>query len=370
MKRKEFYALGIMSGTSLDGLDFSLIRSDGLNNVKIIKSEYYKFSLKIREELSNLIKFSDLNRAIGSCDIFKKTNNNFSNYVNKKIQSFFSDSNLNLQKLDIIGLHGNTIIHNPKKKISIQLGDPFFIARKTNTPVVANFRIKDIKMSGQGAPLVPVYHKAIFAKSKKKIIVVNIGGISNYSFLDGKNKVLASDIGPGNTLIDRFCIEKFNKLFDRNGLLASKGKIDYNLVSRWVNKRIFHTKNPISFDIKNFKYSEFCQENKKKNEDLLRTLTFFSAKLISDLQYKIDAKIDYWIFTGGGTKNPILMGDIKDLLGEKNVFLSDEFGFDSGFIESCAFAFISIRTLKKLPSAFPKTTGCKKKNICGNLFKP
>ena len=370
MKRKEFYALGIMSGTSLDGLDFSLIRSDGLNYVKIIKSEYYKFSLKIREELDHLIKFSDLNRAIGSCDIFKKTNNNFSNYVNKKIQSFFSDSNINRQKLDIIGLHGNTIIHNPKKKISIQLGDPFFIARKTNTPVVANFRIRDIKMNGQGAPLVPVYHKAIFAKSKKKIIVVNIGGISNYSFLEGRNKVLASDIGPGNTLIDRFCIEKFNKFYDRNGLLASRGKIDYNLVNRWINKRIFHKKNPISFDTKNFKYSDFCRENKKKNEDLLRTLTFFSAKLISELQYKINAKIDYWIFTGGGTKNPILMEDIKDLLGRKNVFVSDEFGFDSSFVESCAFAFISIRTFKKLPSAFPNTTGCKKQNICGNLFKP
>ena len=102
----------------------------------------------------------------------------------------------------------------------------------------------------------------------------------------------------------------------------------------------------------------------------MRTLTFFSAKLISELKYKIDRKIDYWVFTGGGTKNPILMKDIRDLLGRKNVFISNELGFDSSFIESCAFAFISIRTLKNLPAAFPNTTGCKRKNICGYLFKP
>ena len=369
MKRKEFYALGIMSGTSIDGLDFSLIRSDGINYVKIIQNKYYKFSRKIREEISNLIKFSDLNKTICTHQIFKRTNTNFNTYVYKKIQIFFSNSNFNFQKLDIIGFHGNTIIHNPKRKISIQLGDPFFIAKKTNTPVIANFRIKDIKMNGEGAPLVPIYHKAIFAKSKKKIIVVNIGGISNYSFLEGKSKIFASDIGPGNTLIDRFCYEKFNKFFDKNGLLASRGKIDYDLANKWVNKKIFSNPAPTSFDIKNFKYSEFLDDN-KKNEDLLRTLTFFSAKLISDLRYKLSSKIDYWIFAGGGTRNPLLMRDIKDLLGHKNVYISNEFGFDSSFIESCAFAFISIRTLKKLPSAFPDTTGCQKKNICGYLFKP
>ena len=172
MKKKEFYALGIMSGTSIDGLDFSLIRSDGINYVKIIQNKYYKFSRKIREEISNLIKFSDLNKTICTHQIFKRTNTNFNTYVYKKIQIFFSNSNFNFQKLDIIGFHGNTIIHNPKRKISIQLGDPFFIAKKTNTPVIANFRIKDIKMNGEGAPLVPIYHKAIFAKPKKKLLLL------------------------------------------------------------------------------------------------------------------------------------------------------------------------------------------------------
>ena len=170
------------------------------------------------------------------------------------------------------------------------------------------------------------------------------------------------------------------KIYDCTTFYSEHMMMDvrFNILDKYVEKFIVteslysHSgkRKKLNFDIKNFKYSDFCQENKKKNEDLLRTLTFFSAKLISELQYKINAKIDYWIFTGGGTRNPILMGDIKDLLGRKNVFVSDEFGFDSSFIESCAFAFISIRTLKKLPSAFPNTTGCQKKNICGNLFKP
>ena len=370
MKRKVFYVLGIMSGTSIDGLDFSLIKSDGVNNVKIIKNKYYKFNKKIRGDIIDLIKFLDLKKKFFKNQRFYKTELRFTKYVTKKIIKFLSELNEEEKKIDLIGFHGNTVIHSPEKKISIQLGDPSEIAKKIKIPVVANFRKRDIQNQGEGAPLVPIFHKTIFSKKDKNVIVVNIGGISNFTFLSGKNKLLASDIGPGNTLIDRVSMTKFNKYFDKNGALASKGKINHNLIKNWMKNNILKKKKPISFDVKNFKLEKFSPQNEQNDFNYLRTLTYLTAKLICKLENEIKKKIDFWIFSGGGTNNSTLMSDIKNLLKGKNVYISDELGFDSSFIESSAFGFISIRTVKKLPSAFPTTTGCKKKNICGEVFYP
>ncbi len=369
MKRKVFYVLGIMSGTSIDGLDFSLIKSDGVKNVKIIKNKYYKFNKNIRNEILDLINFFSFKKKIIRNAKYLKTDFNFLNFVTEKISIFMSELCGDEKKIDLVGFHGNTIVHDPKKNISVQLGDPKILAKKINIPVVANFRSRDIKNLGEGAPLVPVYHKAIFSKPKKNIIVVNIGGISNFTFLIGKTDIIASDIGPGNTLIDKFCLMRFNKYFDKNGLIASKGKVNYDLVNGWMKKKIFKKKPPRSFDTKNFNLKNFSQKNGISNHNFIRSLTFFSAKLISELQIKFK-KIDFWIFCGGGIHNLTLMREIKNLIGNRNVYVSDELGHDSAFIESSAFGYISVRTFKKLPSAFPSTTGCKKQNICGEVFYP
>ena len=370
MKRKVFYVLGIMSGTSIDGLDFSLIKSDGISKVKIIENKYYKFNKKIREEINDLIKFFDLEKKFTKNEKFHRIELKFTKYVIKKIIEFLSELNSKEKEIDLIGFHGNTIIHNPKKNISIQLGNPKDIAKKINLPVVANFRKRDIENHGEGAPLVPIYHKTLFSKKGKNVIVINIGGISNFTLLYGKDQLLASDIGPGNTLIDRVSKLKFNKYFDKNGFLASKGEINHNLIKNWMKNNILKKKKPISFDIKNFKLENFSQEKEINNLNYLRSLTYLTAKLICKLENEIKKKIDIWIFSGGGTRNLTLMGDIKRLLKGKKVYISDELGFDSSFIESSAFGFISIRTIKQLPSAFPTTTGCKKKNICGEVFYP
>lgn len=370
MKRKEFYVLGIMSGTSIDGLDFSLIKSDGVKKVKIIKNKYFKFNYKIKNEITNLVKTYEIEKEFIKNENFNKVDLKFVNYVIKKINFFFSELDAKQQTIDLIGFHGNTIIHNPKENISVQLGDPNLIAKKIKIPVVGNFRNRDIKYLGEGAPLVPIYHKAIFSKKGKNIVVINIGGISNFTYLSGKTKISASDIGPGNTLIDQICMLKFNKYFDKNGLLASKGNIDYQIVKTWMKNNIFKKKNPKSFDIKNFKLEEFTQKNELNSYDYLRSLTYFTAKLISKIEVDLKKKIDFWIFCGGGIKNSTLLNDLRNLIGPKKVYVSDELGYDSSFIESSAFAFISLRTLKKLPSAYPTTTGCKKKNICGKIFYP
>ena len=308
MKRKEFYALGVMSGTSTDGLDFSLIKSDGKEKIKIIQNKYYKFNNKLKIKILNGInELKKLKKSEKENEIFKSLNKDFSRYLLEKLNLFFLSSKVSIQKIDLIGIHGNTVLHNPKDGKSIQLGNAEFISKEFNKPVIYDFRKNDILLGGEGAPLVPIFHKAIFSKKKKNIIVINIGGISNFTFLNGKtNKFYASDIGPGNFLIDTFCYKNFNKSFDFNGKLAKKGKVKFELVDSWLKNKIFFEKSPKSFDTQDFKFINSRNYKMYSPYDILRTLTFFSAKLISMIKISIDFKIDSWIFSGGGRQQLII----------------------------------------------------------------
>ena len=157
--------------------------------------------------------------------------------------------------------------------------------------MVANFREEDMRCLGEGAPLVPIYHKAIFSRKRKNILVVNIGGISNFTFLSGKMNIIASDIGPGNTLIDKVSLVKFRKYFDKNGLLASRGKINHDLVNKWMKYNFLKKKKPISFDISNFKLEDFSQKKELDSFNYLRSITYLTAKLICKVEIELKKKL-------------------------------------------------------------------------------
>ncbi len=370
MKKKFFYSLGIMSGTSLDGLDFSLIKSDGEKEIKILNNQFFKFTDSIKNKIYEVIEKLNLENQRNLKNFFyNEINTFFSNIVIENIHSFFKKNTFTLNSLDIIGLHGNTVYHNPKKKISLQLGNYKLLADELQKPVICYFRDNDIKLGGQGAPLVPVYHEAIFKKINKTILVVNIGGISNFTYLSRK-KILASDIGPGNVLIDKFCKIFFNKEFDRNGSFANKGKVIPEIINKWSKKKFLKKPPPKSFDNFFFKLDDYVQQNEYSKFDLIRSLTFFTALMIKNIQDFLPGKIDKWVICGGGSKNYTLISDLKNILKSENIFTSEELGFDSMFIESQAFAYIAIRTLKNLPSSFPNTTGVSKDTICGKIINP
>ncbi len=369
MKKKEYYSIGIMSGTSMDGFDFSLIKSDGVSKVKVLKNQYFKLEKKLTDNIRILINKlnTDFDKTIRS-ELFLFTQKEFSELVIVNTKKFIKTNNINLNFIDVVGIHGVTLIHSPKNDVSIQIGDAQYISNKLLKKVVSDFRVNDLKNGGQGAPLVPIYHNAIFQSNNKNILVINIGGISNYTLLS-KNKIFSSDIGPGNVLIDNFCKRFFKKNFDNKGQLAENGEVNLNLIKDWKKKIFLKKKHPISFDNYYFKLDDFIS-SKVSVHDNLRSLTFYTAFIISNLEYKLDCRIDEWIISGGGIKNIILMNHLKDLISTGKVSNSDEFGYDGDFIESQAFAFISIRTIKSLNSAFPETTGCKKSNICGKIFNP
>ena len=169
MKRKEFYALGIMSGTSTDGLDFSLIKSDGKEKIKIIQNKYYKFNNKLKIKILNGIEeIKQLTKNVKENEIFESLDKDFSVNLLEKLNLFFLSSKVSIKNIDMIGIHGNTVLHNPKDGKSIQLGNTELISKELNKPVVYDFRKSDILLGGEGAPLVPIFHKAIFFKKKKK----------------------------------------------------------------------------------------------------------------------------------------------------------------------------------------------------------
>ncbi len=378
MTKKVFTAVGLMSGTSLDGVDLSLIKSDGYNEFSCILDNYYKFDDNLQKSIVDLrekiLNHEDLNIKSNELNDLEREITLFHSKVVNEVLRDFKDN------IDLIGFHGQTIYHNPDHKISKQLGDGKLLSQLTKKIVINNFRKRDLENNGQGAPLTPIFHKIISKIiSKKKNItfpinVINIGGISNATIVfESKNEInlKATDIGPGNCLIDEW-IRKNSKLrFDENGNIAKSGKINELIASQAKENFIINSYQK-SLDVKDFDLS-FVRG--LSFEDGCATITDFTAYLISQgLRYINSVKKNehgYFLLSGGGRKNIYLIDLIKNYLSDTNIKLNniDDFGFDGDFIESQAFGYLAIRSYLGLPISFPETTRCKNPTIGGELNK-
>ncbi len=371
---KIFTALGLMSGTSGDGVDASIISSDGINQYNEILNQYFKYDQKIYENLhflrDKILKLEDL-----------KKNENEINQLEKKITLFHAKVigkvlELTDKKVDFIGFHGQTIYHNSSEKISKQIGDANLLSQLIKKTVIYNFRQNDIENGGEGAPLAPIFHRLI-VKQKKidlPVCILNIGGIANVTIINGynKNNFLSTDLGPGNCLIDEWIRKKTSKQFDNNGEIARKGKIDNLILSQaFDNFDINQNQNISSFDTKDFSLGFVRGLNL---EDGAATLTDFTGKIIVSrlLSFLSKNRNKSWkvLVCGGGRKNMFLIERIKSMT-LKNLIIKiiDDYGIDGDFVESQAFAFIAIRSFLGLPISFPETTGCKEACTGGVVIK-
>ncbi len=379
MKKNIYTALGLMSGTSMDGVDLSLIKTDGHDYFVQISDKYYKFDDQLYRGLILLresIKSSkDLYKNLSNLREIEKE---FTLFNAKIINEFIDKVSV---KPKLIGFHGQTIFHNVKDKISIQLGDGNLLSQLTKCFVVNKFRQQDLDNGGQGAPLTPIFHYLILKKIKKKykleypINIINIGGITNVTTVinDQKieNDILAYDIGPGNCLIDDWIRKNSNKKFDDNGSLASSGKINELFLNQAKdNFEILSIED--SMDINDFDIS-FVKG--LSLEDGCATLTEFTSYLISESLKKInqvnDIDVKNFIFCGGGRKNRILIKKIYQNMKNKKIVMRDinEFDLNGDFIESQAFAYLGIKRFLDLPITFPNTTRCKKPSLAGQIIK-
>tara|TARA_B100001057_G_scaffold293396_1_gene293477 strand:+ start:3247 stop:4365 length:1119 start_codon:yes stop_codon:yes gene_type:complete len=370
--QKKWNCLGLMSGTSGDGVDASLISTNGINEYDSIKDKYFEYDIDIYKDIHNL---KGKIHTIDHLKTFSKELNN----LERKITIFHAEiiKEFKLTKDTIIGFHGQTIYHNPSERVSKQLGNGKLLNQLTNNNIVYNFRKNDILNGGQGAPLTPVFHQLIALKKRIDLPVcfLNIGGISNITIIKINNelsKLVSKDIGPGNCLIDSWVRNNSNKKFDLDGQLATIGKRNEIIFEQaqelYINRS---NKNKLSFDTNDFDISFVRGLNL---EDGVATLTDFTAsiigeELLSSLN-ETKEKIENILLCGGGRKNKILIKKIKENL-TSNIKLKnlDDFEINGDFVESQAFAFLAIRSILNLPITFPNTTGCKKPCAGGDLIK-
>ena len=381
MKNKLYTAMGLMSGTSMDGVDASLIKSDGFDQFTNILDEYYEYDNDLHQQLVDLrnliLNYEDLTKYSKQLIKLEKEITLFhSNIINEISLNFKED-------IDFIGFHGQTIFHNPKEKNSRQLGDGNLLSQLVRKKVIFDFRQEDLKNGGQGAPLTPIFHKLLLNNFHKKkqirypICIINIGGISNITKLIKdtaiiENDLEAFDIGPGNCLIDDWIRRNSNKRFDENGSIAKSGKVDHLILNQAIDNFEINSYDQ-SLDVKDFDIS-FARG--LSLEDGCATITSFTAYLIAKgIQHtrrqNEDDLIRYMI-CGGGRKNNLLIKTIEDYLPEKSKIILEpieKYDCDGDYIESQAFGYLAIRSFLNLPISFPRTTGCRKPTVGGKLVK-
>jgi len=364
---KIYTALGLMSGTSMDGVDASIIHSDGNTKFKAILDSYFEYPRSIYKNLTSL-----RDKIKGSNDL-KKYQKQIKS-IEKKITIFHAKAVNEIlirtkKNIDFIGFHGQTIFHNAEGKITKQIGDGKLLSRLTKKTVVYDFRKNDLKNGGQGAPLTPIFHQMLERKFNiKPVSFFNIGGILNRTTIGGDGKLSAKDEGPGMCLIDKWIRSNSNKKYDINGNIAKSGKVNELVLDQYRD-----THRDLSSDKKSYDTSDFNISFAKglSLEDGAATLTLYTANMfISNFKtnkiFKNLSK-EKTVLCGGGRKNKFLVNIIKSY--NNNVKFIDDYGIDGDFVESQAFAYLAIRSNLKLPISFPETTGCKKPCIGGVIVK-
>mgnify|MGYP000029313887 CR=1 FL=1 len=372
--KKIYTTLGLMSGTSMDGVDASIIKSNGEDKYEVVFDQYFKYDVEIYEQLvdirNKIISSKDLEvNSIVLADIERKITL-FHAFVCKKI---ISNSPIDI---DLIGFHGQTIFHNANEKISKQLGDANLLSKLLKKRVINNFRENDMRNGGQGAPLAPIFHQLLVNQNQITLpaCILNIGGIANITIVSSKdfNDLKSYDIGPGNCLLDEWIRKNSKKRFDINGELAKAGKTNEIILNQAIDNfdNIKIDKN-LSFDVKDFDVN-FVRGLSIK--DGLSTLTDFTASIICqsiidsiNLEKDIELKI---LICGGGRKNLSLLNSIKKRLPSRmNLFLIDDYKINGDFVESQAFAYLAIRSYLKKIISLPKTTNVREPCSGGVLFK-
>ena len=371
---KNYTALGLMSGTSMDGVDASIIKSNGEDEYEVFFDQYFKYDDKMYEELVdirnkiNSSKDLEIN-SIVLADIERKITL-FHASICKKI---ISDSPFNI---DLIGFHGQTIFHNAQEKISKQLGDASLLSGLLKKKVVYNFRENDIHNGGQGAPLAPIFHQLLVNQNQiiPPVCILNIGGIANITIVSSKdfNDLKSYDIGPGNCLLDEWTRKNSKEKFDKNGELAKIGKTDEAILNQAINNfDNIKDNNNLSFDVKDFDLN-FVRG--LSMEDGLSTLTDFTATIIfqsitNSINLAKGTELNILI-CGGGRKNLSLIKSIKNKLPfNMKLSIIDDYKINGDFVESQAFAYLAIRSFLKKMISFPNTTNVKKPCSGGVLIE-
>lgn len=364
-------AIGLMSGTSMDGIDAAIIKTDGK---KVEDTGYFwteNYDPELRARVRGITK-SDSVLKLDLAKVERDITIAHAEVVNKLLEKYGIDKS----EIDIIGFHGQTISHFPNEGITWQIGNGAMLAEKTGINVMCDFRRRDVAAGGEGAPLVPLYHAAIVNKFKEPIAILNIGGSANLTYIAKREKkagldIIGFDTGPGNSLLDDWVHRNSGKNFDENGDFAASGKINKKLLDQVLSDPYFAKVPPKSLDREYFSqliYNLFETGEKISLEDGAATLAAITAKAVVKASAFLPSKPAKWFVCGGGRKNNAIMAMLaKNLKGK--VEKIEALGFNGDVLEAQAFGFLAVRAFYGMNLSLPETTGVKRLVTGGAFYR-
>ena len=389
-KPKVLIALGLMSGTSMDGIDVAMIETDGETVVRPGPSATYPYEPEFRASLAQaLVDAKAMQRRDERPGVLRAVERELTERHARAVQAFMAQCGMRSKEVDVIGFHGQTVLHRPwvrvltvqsmpgtrrpvasfneesyESRLTMQLGDGPLLARLTGRDVVYDLRAADVEAGGQGAPLAPVYHQAIAARlPQRPVAFLNIGGVANITW--SGNEPLAFDTGPGNALLDDWAQRHTGKPCDEGGRLAAAGQVDEAALARLLADPYFRVPPPKSLDRNAFKLESVAHLSPA---DGAATLTAFTARAVRKALDHLPQPPDLWVICGGGRRNPTLMMALAEVL-DGAVVPAEAIGQNGDSLEAEAWAYLAVRSLRGLPISFPGTTGVYKPMTGGVLAR-
>jgi anhydro-N-acetylmuramic acid kinase len=368
-------AIGLMSGTSYDGVDVALIETDGEQIGRLGPTGYRPYSDPERDVVRRAIAVSAiLTDRNARPAMLAQAEELVTDMHAEAVEAFLAANGMPPSEVAVVGFHGQTVLHRPDRGLTIQLGNGAALAARLGIPVVYDFRAADVAAGGHGAPMVPVFHRAMLRLLKRPhpVGVLNLGGVANVTFINGSAELVACDTGPGNALIDDFVRLRTGQPQDDGGRTAAAGKVDEDAVARVLTHPFFAKPPPKSLDRNAFRHwvAEEGRLASKSTQDGAATLTSVTAASVARATSLLPRPPAAWIVAGGGTRNPTLMRMLAQRLAPAPIETATAVGWSADALEAQAFAYLAVRTLRGLPLTFPATTGVPRPLTGGILARP
>ncbi|MGE0668927.1 MAG: anhydro-N-acetylmuramic acid kinase [Sphingomonadales bacterium] len=368
--KTQLTAIGLMSGTSLDGIDAALLRTDGVS-VEYLGPTYFEaYTPAQTMRLRGLLEMAQQQgRGLMGSPVVSAVEQDFTRAHARAVQALLEQEGLAVSDVDVVGFHGQTILHRPAERWTWQIGDGGLLAHETGIAVVNDFRGADVAAGGQGAPLVPLYHQALLRAldlphDDWPIAILNIGGVANVTFIGRDGTVVACDTGPGNALINDWLQRHTGALLDEGGKVAASGKVHEDRVRLAMQRDYFSRSYPKSLDRNDFFLDMLDGLSLEDGAATVTALTVASVAASRDI---LPATPGRWLVCGGGRKNPVIMEGLQRAL-QVPVDPVESVGWRGDFLEAEAFAFLAVRSLKGMPLSTPTTTGVPEPMTGGKLY--
>lgn len=359
---------GLMSGTSMDGVDAALIATDGEDVEAFGPTHFRPYGeaerAVLRAALAAATRIADRGDRSGPLAEAERI---VTDAHAEAVEALLARQDVDAPRVSLVGFHGQTVFHAPARGLTVQIGDGAALARRLRIPVVHDFRAADVAAGGQGAPLVPIYHRALVraAGLAGDVAVVNIGGVANVTRVAADGGLIAFDTGPGNALIDDLVRERTGAPMDRDGVLSSAGTVERQVLAELIGDPWFDLPPPKSLDRDAFSRAPVARLS---TADAAATLAAFTAEAIAR-GVALAGGAQRIVVCGGGAHNPAILARLAEASGAE-VLTADRLGWSVDFMEAQAFAYLAARCVAGLPSSFPETTGVPHPVIGGVLSAP